>query len=148
MKLIWITKRFFPLAPAAFSRMSGSEGLRVLRLILPVKRVKFGFTIENAGWQEAPFKNFQTLNIDLKWFCLLSPDQFQFCFELQRIVRNSGISKCLLNISGTEPNPASNLGYAAMGEMIANETSTMYFSKKKAILCTKSRWLERLLKIL
>ena len=39
----------FSLAPPAFSRMSGSERLRVLRLILTVERVKFGFTIENTG---------------------------------------------------------------------------------------------------
>jgi hypothetical protein len=69
--------------------------------------------IENTGWQEASFKNFQTVDTDLKWFCLIPPDQFQFCFELKRIVRNSGISECLLKISGTEPTPASNPGYAA-----------------------------------
>ena len=113
MKLIWRTKRFFPLAPPAFSRMSGSERLRVFRLILTVKSVKFGLPIENTGWQQAPFKNFQNLDIDLKRFCLIPPDQFQFCFDLKVILRNSGISECLLKISGAEPIPASNPGYAA-----------------------------------
>ena len=89
--------------------------MRILRLILTVKRVKFGFTIEHTGWQEAPFKNFQTLDIDLKWFCLIPSAQFQFCFELKRIVVNSGISEYLLKISGAEPTPASNPGYAARG---------------------------------
>ena len=110
----------FSLTHPAFTRMSGSERLSVLRLILTVKRVKFGSTIENTGSQKGPFKNFQTLDSDLKWLCLFLQDQFQFCFELKRIVRNSGISECLLKISGAELTPASNPGYATDSNWLVN----------------------------
>ena len=124
----------FSLTYPAFFRMSGSERLRVLRLILTVKRVKLGFTIENTRSQKAPFKNFQTLDIDLKWLCLIPPDQFQFCFQLKRIVRNSGISECLLRISGAEPNPASNPGYAAIHRWSFNN---VLHSSKTTAFCSK-----------
>ena len=68
---------------------------------------------ESTAWQEAAFKNFEPLGIDLEWFCPIPPDQFQLYFELKRKERNRGFFECLLKITGAAPIPAWNPGYAA-----------------------------------